>query len=100
MSQTASTWLVLVLAFLAANLPFLSQRLFGVLPLARGKSLPVRLAELVTLYFVVGGIGLLLENHAGQIAPQRWEFYAITATLFLTFAFPGFVWRYLYRPRH
>ncbi|MBE7368649.1 DUF2818 family protein [Ramlibacter pallidus] len=100
MSQTASTWLVLVLAFLAANLPFLSQRLFGVLRLARGKSLPVRLAELVALYFVVGGIGLALENHAGQIAPQRWEFYAITGTLFLTFAFPGFVWRYLYRPRH
>ena len=35
-TQTASIWLVLVLAFCAANLPFLSQRLFGVLPLARG----------------------------------------------------------------
>ena len=87
--------MVLVLAFLGANLPFVSQRLFGVLPLKQAKSLPVRLAELVVLYFVVGGIGLLLEKHAGQIAPQRWEFYAITGTLFVTFAFPGFVWRYL-----
>jgi hypothetical protein len=37
----------------------------------------------------------LLEHRAGQIASQGWEFYAITGTLFLTLAFPGFVWRYL-----
>ena len=100
MSQTASIWLVLVLAFCAANLPFLTQRLFGVLPLAQGKNLAVRLAELVLLYLLVGGIGLLLEKRAGQIAPQGWEFYAVTGALFLTFAFPGFVYRYLYKPRH
>jgi hypothetical protein len=100
MSQTASIWLVLVLAFCGANLPFLSQRVLGIVPLAGGKTLAVRLAELVALYFVVGGIGLLLENRVGQIAPQGWEFYAVTGALFLTFAFPGFVWRYLYKPRH
>lgn len=100
MSQTASIWLVLVLAFCAANLPFLTQRLLGVVPLARGKNLAIRLAELVLLYLLVGGIGLLLENRVGQVAPQRWEFYAVTGALFLTFAFPGFVWRYLFKPRH
>ena len=99
MSQSASVWAVLVLAFLGANLPFVSQRLFGVVALNQPKSLLLRLVELVVLYFVVGGIGLLLEKRAGQIAPQGWEFYAITATLFITFAFPGFVWRYLYKPR-
>ena len=97
MSQTASIWLVLALAFCAANLPFLTQRVLGVVRLPHGKNLAVRLAELVLLYFVVGGVGLLLEQSRGQIAPQRWEFYAITGTLFLTFAFPGFVWRYLYK---
>ncbi len=99
MSQTASIWLVLALAFAAANLPFVSQRLFGVLRLAGGKNLAVRLGELVVLYFVEGGIGLLLEKRAGQIAGQGWEFYAITGALFLTFAFPGFVWRYLGKHR-
>jgi hypothetical protein len=98
-TQTASIWLVLGLAFCAANLPFVSQRLFGLVPIARGKNLAIRLAELVALYFVVGGIGLALEQRAGQIAPQGWEFYAITAALFLTFAFPGFVWRYLGKHR-
>jgi Protein of unknown function (DUF2818) len=99
MGQSASVWLVIVLALLAANLPFVSQRLLAVVPLAAGKNLAIRLAELVLLYFVVGGIGLLLEKRLGQIAPQGWEFYAITGTLFITLAFPGFVWRYLLKHR-
>jgi hypothetical protein len=94
-NQTFSVWLLIVVAFCAANLPFVNQRLLAVVPLAKPKSLAVRLAELVLLYFVVGALGLALEHRAGQIAPQGWEFYAITGTLFLTFAFPGFVYRYL-----
>jgi hypothetical protein len=98
-SQTASVWLVLVVAFCAANLPFLNQRLLGVVPLPRPKSLAVRLAELMLMYFLVGGLGLLLENRLGQIVPQKWEFFAVTGALFVTFAFPGFVWRYLFKHR-
>jgi len=98
-SQTASIWLVILLAVAGANLPFLSQRLLGLMPLAQPKSLPVRLAELVAMYFIVGGVGLLLERNAGQIAAQGWEFYAVTAAVFLTLAFPGFVWRYLLQHR-
>jgi len=98
-TQTASVWLVLVAALLAANLPFLTERLFGLLALPRGKNLPVRLAELFALYLLVGGAGLLLEQRLGRIAPQGWEFFAVTGALFLTLAFPGFVWRYLYKHR-
>ena len=84
MSQSASVWLVLVVALLAANLPFLNERLLGVVPLRRSaKSLAMRLAELVVLYFVAGGIGLLFERRVGQIAPQGWEFYAVTGALFI-----------------
>jgi Protein of unknown function (DUF2818) len=99
MGQSVSVWLVILAAVLAANLPFISQRLLVVIPLASGKNLAIRLAELVVLYFVVGGIGLLLEKRLGQIAPQGWEFYAVTGTLFVTLAFPGFVWRYLLKHR-
>jgi Protein of unknown function (DUF2818) len=99
MSQTASVWTVVLLALLGANLPFLTNRLFMVLPIASGKTLAMRLGELAVGYGIVGGVGLLLEQRAGQIAPQGWEFYAITGTLFVTFAFPGFVYRYLLR-RH
>jgi hypothetical protein len=98
-SQTVSVWLVIVAAFAAANLPFFSERILAVVPLSQPKGLALRLAELVVLYFIVGGLGLLLENRAGQIAPQGWEFYAVTGALFIVFAFPGFIWRYL-RRRH
>lgn len=80
----------------AANLPFVSHRVFGVFKLASGeKAIAVRLAELVVMYFVVGAIGLLFEQRRGQIAPQGWEFYAVTGALFVVLAFPGFVFRYL-----
>lgn len=95
MSLATSVWVVVVLAVVAANLPFLNNRLLAVFPLSRSKTLVWRLGELVVFYFVVGGIGLALEQAAGQIYPQRWEFYATTAALFLTLAFPGFVFRYL-----
>jgi len=97
LSQTISTWLVIVAAFVAANLPFLNERLLAVVPLRGGKPLALRLVEMVVLYLVVGGFALMLEQRAGQIASQRWEFYAVTGALFITFAFPGFVWRYLRR---
>lgn len=100
MSQTASVWLVIVAALCAANLPFFTQRLLGVVPLPRPKPIALRLAEMVVLYFAIGGLGLLLEQRAGQIAPQKWEFYAVTGALFITLAFPGFIWRYLWKHRH
>ena len=99
MTQTVSIWLLMFLALLAANLPFVSNRLFAVLALKSPKNLVVRLVELVVWYFLVGGLGLYLEHRVGQNAPQGWEFYAITATLFLTFAFPGFTYRYLFKHR-
>ena len=90
---------MVVLALVAANLPFISNRLFVIYRLNIGKNLAARLGELVVWYLMVGAVGLLLEKSGGQIAPQGWEFYAVTGALFLTFAFPGFVYRYLFRKR-
>ena len=100
MSSTGAVWLVIGIAFIAANLPFLNHRVLAIGPLLQPrKALPLRLGEMVVFYFVVGALGLLLEKRAGQIAPQGWEFYAVTGTLFITLAFPGFVYRYLVRRR-
>ena len=76
---------------------FLSQRLALLGPRPARKSLGLRLLELIVGYFLVGAVALTLESHLGQIAPQGWEFYAVTASLFLTLGFPGFVYRYMYR---
>ena len=97
MSQQASVWLVILAAFGAANMPFLNQRVLAIWPLSGNKPLALRLAELVLLYFIVGAFAALLEQRMGRVATQSWEFYAVTAALFATFAFPGFVWRYLVR---
>ena len=96
MSSTASIWLIILAALVAANLPFINQRLAIVGPVMAGrKPLWVHLLEMLALYLLVGALGMVLEHRAGQIAPQGWEFYAVTGALFLTLAFPGFVYRYL-----
>lgn len=99
MNSSSYVWLVLLAATLAANLPFLNNRWLGVIPRALPKTLWMRLLELVIWYFLVGGLGLALEQHQGQIYSQGWEFYATTAALFVTLAFPGFVFRYLLKRR-
>ena len=97
MSHAAEVWAVIVFALIAANLPFVNERLFLVGPRRAPKSLAWRLLELVLLAALSFGFGALLENRIGQRQPQNWEFYAAGACLFLTFAVPGFVWRYLRR---
>ena len=92
-------WLVVILALAMANMPFVSNRLFAVYALRSPKNLAARLGEMVVWYLLVGGLALFLEQRNGQIARQGWEFYAITGTLFITFAFPGFTYRYLFKHR-
>ena len=99
MTPSFYTYCVIALAMLAANAPFVSQRraVFG--PRSAHKSLGLRLIELVVAYFAVGLLALGFEKNLGQIAPQGWEFYAVTGTMFITLAFPGFVYRYLLKHR-
>ncbi|MFZ6844296.1 DUF2818 family protein [Undibacterium sp. RuTC16W] len=101
MEVSASAWLVIILAIIAANLPFFNDRLFGIIPLSSWLAKPfwLRLLELTTFYFSLGFIASLLESTAGNRFPQTWEFYAITSCLFIVLAFPGFVYRYL-RKQH
>ncbi len=109
MEVSSSSWLVIVLALAAANLPFFNEKLLAVVPFKRTaggeggkpwrKPLAVRLLEMALLYLVVGAVGFFLEARIGNAFPQTWEFYAITACLFIVLAFPGFVLRYLRKAR-
>jgi hypothetical protein len=100
MTHNTSVWLVLLVLLLAANLPFLNERWLAVIPRRAPKTLWMRVGELLLCYLLAIALGLVLEQSAGQIAPQGWEFYAVTGALFLTLAFPGFVYRYLYKRKH
>lgn len=83
-----------------ANVPFLNERIFGLVP-RRWITKPfwVRLIELFGFYTIIGGIAYLLESGVGNAFRQGWEFFAVTACLFIVLAYPGFVFRYL-RKRH
>jgi len=99
MTHTFSVWLVLIAALFAANVPFFNNRWLALIPRKEPKTLWMRVGELFVCYLIVGAFGLALEQSAGQIYPQGWEFYATTGALFLTLAFPGFVYRYLFKRR-
>lgn len=100
MSASAGGWFVILLALVCANLPFVNQRLFAVVPLRWPKKpIWLRLAELIVWYVVVGVAGFAVEASLGNAFPQGWQFYAITACMMLVFAFPGFTWQYLVKHR-
>jgi hypothetical protein len=100
MNVSLSAWFVILLALLAANLPFLNERVLAVIPIGRpAKPLWLRMIEMAILYGAVAALAWLLESNIGNVFSQRWEFYAVTACLFIVLAYPGFVFRYL-RKRH
>ena len=100
MNNDSVIWGLLLLALLSANVPFLNNRLYFIKRIEVGSVKPtwMRFVELIVLYFIVGLIGLALENKInGQIHPQEWEFYAITFVMFVVFAVPGFIYQYTYK---
>lgn len=90
---------LLLLAFVAANLPWFSGKLFYILPLrSKNKNLAWCLLELIVLYLIVGAIAYYAEYATlGQASVQGWEFYTVTFSLFLVFAFPGFIYKMLWK---
>jgi len=89
---------LLLLALVAANLPFFSERIaFVITPKSGQKAFIWRVLELVVLYFVTGLVARLLEQKTGVPQQQHWEFYAVTVSMFIVLAYPGFVYRFLWR---
>jgi len=97
MNYSTEVWLVLLAALVLANLPFVNERLFVVGPRRDPKPVGWRIVELLAFGLVALGVGLALEARIGRIHLQGWEFYVAALSLYLTFAFPGYVWRYLRR---
>jgi succinate dehydrogenase hydrophobic anchor subunit len=85
MSTSVAVWLLIGLAMLAANLPWLSERfLFVFEPQGGYKRVWMRLLEWLLLALLVGLMALGLERTAtGGVHEQGWEFYVVG--LFLVF---------------
>ncbi len=90
---------LLVLAILMANAPLFSPKLFFIIPIKpQPKNAGWCLFEIIVLYFIFGFIVRFAEQEImGQVSHQKWEFYAITACLFIVFSFPGAIYRFLWQ---
>ena len=85
-----------VVAFIAANLPWISDRLFGLIAVKSGyKSIWLCFLEWFILYLLIGMVALGIEKKfTSDIYTQQWEFYVSTFCLFIVFALPGFIYRF------
>ena len=90
--------IVLLCTALAANLPFILNKVAGVWAVPR-KHVGWCLLELGVLYFAVGGLAYLLESQVSPVHVQKWQFYVTTFSLFLVLAFPGFIARFFWKRR-
>jgi hypothetical protein len=96
----ATGFLLLAVAALAANASYLSRRILLIWrPAGRnaGKHGAWHVLEIVLLYLATLALARGLEARAGDIYQQGWEFYAVSACLFLVLGYPGFVLRYLWK---
>ena len=99
MSVSTSVWILIVVLFIAANLPWLSERfLIFIQPEGQQKKIWMRLLEWLLLYFICGLLAVGIEKKmTGEVHTQDWEFYVVGFFLFMIFAFPGFIWRHEFR---
>jgi hypothetical protein len=91
--------ILVLLALVLANSPWFSERLFFAIPVkTQAKNVAWCLFELIVWYFIMGLIIRYAEQaKMGQVSPQKWDFYAITACLFIVLAFPGFIYRFFWK---
>ena len=104
MSSSIAVLILFIVALIAANIPFFSDRVLLVLKEDSDKSFWLRFTEWFLMYVVVMAIAIGLETklHGAAYAKvwefwnfsQHWEFYFITLCLFVVFALPGFIYHY------
>lgn len=106
--------LLLLVALLVANLPWLNERVFALVRL-RSESKPfwLRLVEWVLGFALVGLLAWRLElgcqisasaflglaECPGELHPKSWEFFTVVIVLYAVFALPGFIY-FVERRRH
>lgn len=91
-------YLIIVLAIIAANITWFSDRILFVFPVANKKPLMFRLLEITIMYLAIGALAMGFEYKlAGELHEQSWEFYVITFCLFIVFSLPGFLYEFLFK---
>lgn len=97
--MTAAMYLLLLVALVCANLPFVTVRWFGVKRLPE-KRFVHHVPELLLGFGFVACLAYWLEKQGGNVHRQHWQFYVVVGCLYLVFAFPSFVLRYFWHGRN
>lgn len=97
--MNSSMYILLGLALVLANLPFMSSRFLGVIEV-KHKHFVFHLCELAVGLVITGVLAYFLEQNMGMVHQQDWEFYVIVLCLYLVFAFPAFVLRYFWHGKN
>lgn len=90
-------FVVIALALLLANLPFLLKP--TILPRVTEGSLALllRLIEWFVGLLLLMGLAGYLEVQTAPLHQQHWQFYVTVLCMHVVFAFPGFVYCFLWR---
>ena len=95
MTIQSAQLILFLLALVAANLPWLSARIFFLVRPAGEKRAIWRWAEWLAFYVLVLLAAQGMERKInGEVYSQDWEFYVATICVFAVFALPGFLYRY------
>jgi hypothetical protein len=94
-----SLYLLLILAAILANLPFVLPRFVGFFRIANSDHKPVVfiLFELMLGFAFLLFAGFMFESFAGGLYSKSWTFFVVMFFLFLVMAYPGFVYRFFWR---
>jgi len=94
-----SALLLIVIVFVLANLPWLTERFFLAFALSKEKSVLLRLVELLSFYVLSLVIATMAEmQFSGDVHVQEWEFFWSTFFAYLVLSVPGVVYRYQWLP--
>jgi Protein of unknown function (DUF2818) len=85
----------LTMGILLANFPFYSRFFLNAAFLKIKRIAIVVFFEFMICFGIFLMFGKWLESQKNALYEQSWEFYVVQLCLFLIFAFPGFIWRYL-----
>ena len=97
MSSTA----LILLFFIMANLPWISERVFLIYSLKMSKKIIIRLAETLVFYIFSLLLAIFLEvKFSGEVYSQGWEFFTITFCLFVVMSVPSIIFHYQWLPMH
>ena len=97
--MTAPMYVLVLVALVCANLPFLSNKCFGLKTLTRKRFIH-HLPELAAGFVLVAVLAYVLESQSGSVHAQGWAFYVVVVCLYLILAFPGFVLRYFWHSKN